>query len=160
VIQPKGLFGRGNPPATAPEVSRRMRRVRRASTEPEQVLGAQLRQLGLRFQVDQAPINSMRSRADIVFKSARVAVFIDGCFWHGCPEHATWPATNADWWRAKIEANKSRDVRVTAALEESGWTVIRVWEHAVGAAARSVAEEVRRRQEGGSISASPRARRN
>jgi DNA mismatch endonuclease (patch repair protein) len=58
-----------------------------------------------------------------------VAVFVDGCFWHGCPEHGTWPKENADWWRDKIEANRRRDADTDASLEAQGWSVIRVWEH-------------------------------
>jgi len=71
----------------------------------------------------------MRSRADIVFGPARVAVFVDGCFWHGCPEHGTGPKNNAQWWAAKLAANRERDLRVNAELEAAGWMVFRVWEH-------------------------------
>jgi DNA mismatch endonuclease (patch repair protein) len=138
------------PPASASEVSYRMRRVRRTATLPEQVLASELRRCGLRFQVDRPPVQGIRSRADIVFKSAKVAVFIDGCFWHGCPEHATWPVANAVWWRTKIETNRSRDARITAVLEDAGWSVVRIWEHAVDQAAASVAAEVRGRQRRGS----------
>jgi DNA mismatch endonuclease, patch repair protein len=127
-----------------------MRGVRRASTEPEQALCAELRHQGLRFQTDTSPIIGLKSRADIVFRRSRIAIFIDGCFWHGCPDHATWPVANADWWRAKIETNKERDARITAALENAGWTVMRVWEHAVRESVESVATEVRRRHEGNS----------
>jgi DNA mismatch endonuclease (patch repair protein) len=67
--------------------------------------------------------------ADIVFPRRRVAVYLDGCFWHGCPIHGTWPKLNADWWRAKIEANKCRDKDTDARLRSAGWMVIRVWEH-------------------------------
>ncbi len=70
-----------------------------------------------------------RDNVDIAFPRQRVAVFIDGCFWHGCPTHATLPATNADWWREKLEANMRRDMRTVAMLEEAGWTVLRFWEH-------------------------------
>ena len=65
----------------------------------------------------------------MVFTRRRVAVFVDGCFWHGCPEHGSWPKANASWWREKIEANTERDRRVTERLESAGWTVIRIWEH-------------------------------
>jgi DNA mismatch endonuclease (patch repair protein) len=64
-----------------------------------------------------------------VFTRARVAVFIDGCFWHGCPEHGTWPKKNAGWWRSKIETNQARDRDTNSRLEGAGWLVIRVWEH-------------------------------
>lgn len=71
----------------------------------------------------------MRSRADIVFPRVRLAIYVDGCFWHGCPEHATWPKTNDQWWRAKIEANVRRDRRVDEQLIQAGWRPVRIWEH-------------------------------
>jgi DNA mismatch endonuclease (patch repair protein) len=71
----------------------------------------------------------MRRRADLTFVRARVAVFVDGCFWHGCPRHVTWPKANADWWRAKIDANRRRDADTTRRLRVAGWRVVRVWEH-------------------------------
>jgi len=90
-------------------------------------------------------ITSLRVRPDFVFRAARVAVFVDGCFWHGCPEHGTWPKENADWWRGKIEANKRRDRDTDARLTAAGWTVIRVWEHEdLTQAADHIVETVRR----------------
>jgi DNA mismatch endonuclease (patch repair protein) len=72
----------------------------------------------------------MRRRTiDIVFGPARIAVFMDGCFWHGCPQHATQPKSNAEWWRAKLDKNVVRDLQTTKYLEETGWTVLRFWEH-------------------------------
>ena len=71
----------------------------------------------------------MQRRADIVFPRQRVAVFVDGCFWHGCPEHGTAPKANADWWRAKIESNIARDRDTDARLGAAGWLSLRVWEH-------------------------------
>ena len=71
----------------------------------------------------------MRRRADLVFPGKRVAVFVDGCFWHACPEHASWPKANADWWREKILANQRRDRDTDRRLAEAGWHVIRIWEH-------------------------------
>jgi DNA mismatch endonuclease (patch repair protein) len=85
--------------------------------------------MGLRFRVDVSPFAEFRSRADILFPRSRVAVYVDGCFWHGCPTHGTWPKANAAWWRTKIEANRRRDVAVTAELISLGWAVVRVWEH-------------------------------
>lgn len=84
----------------------------------------------------------MRRTADLLFTRARVAVFIDGCFWHGCPAHCTMPATNTDFWSAKIDGNRQRDVQTTAALEERGWAVLRFWEHedAMSVATRIVVE--------------------
>jgi DNA mismatch endonuclease (patch repair protein) len=72
---------------------------------------------------------SIRSRADILFPRLKVAVYLDGCFWHGCPLHATWPKANGDWWRNKIEANRLGDHAATATLLASGWSVLRIWEH-------------------------------
>ena len=74
-------------------------------------------------------MKSIRRRADIAFVGPRVAVFIDGCFWHGCPEHGTWPKANKEFWSAKIKRNKERDADTNKRLEEAGWIVIRVWEH-------------------------------
>jgi DNA mismatch endonuclease (patch repair protein) len=71
----------------------------------------------------------VRREADVVFPKARVAVFVDGCFWHGCPDHASWPKANAPWWRAKIEANRRRDADTDARLSRAGWKVVRVWTH-------------------------------
>ena len=71
----------------------------------------------------------LKRRADIVFAPARVAVFVDGCFWHGCPEHATWPKKNAAWWREKIEGNRRRDADTDARLAAVGWVSVRVWAH-------------------------------
>ncbi len=84
----------------------------------------------------------MRSRADLVFGPARVAVFVDGCFWHACPEHATWPQSNADWWKAKIEANVQRDVATNRRLEQAGWAVVRIWEHEDPVEAADRVEEI------------------
>ena len=72
---------------------------------------------------------SLAVRPDFVFKKQRTAIFVDGCFWHGCPKHATWPANRAAWWRRKIEDNKKRDRVVNFALRRAGWCVLRVWEH-------------------------------
>lgn len=89
-----------------------------------------LHAMGLRYRVDLAPLpNSRRLRADIVFTRAHVAVFIDGCFWHGCPEHYRLARVNAEFWATKIAANQRRDARFEAALVTGGWTVLRFWEH-------------------------------
>jgi DNA mismatch endonuclease (patch repair protein) len=68
-------------------------------------------------------------RPDFVFRKQRTVIFVDGCFWHGCPKHATWPAHRAAWWRRKIEGNKTRDRVVNRALHRAGWKVVRIWEH-------------------------------
>lgn len=102
---------------------------KRRDTKPEMALRSALHKMGLRYRVDYPPIPGMRQRADIVFTKAKVAVFVDGCFWHGCPIHGTWPKANAEWWRVKIEANMQRDAKTNERLREAGWTVIRIWEH-------------------------------
>ncbi|WP_026330274.1 very short patch repair endonuclease [Caldimonas manganoxidans] len=114
---------------SSPEASRRMARVRQRGTDVEIELRRALHALGLRYRL-QVPLSKKPRRvADIVFIGARVAVFVDGCFWHGCPLHATWPKENAGFWRAKIEANRARDADTTRRLRELGWEVIRVWSH-------------------------------
>ncbi len=114
---------------SSPEASRRMARVRQRGTDVEIELRRALHALGLRYRL-QVPLSRKPRRvADIAFIGARVAVFVDGCFWHGCPLHATWPKENAGFWRAKIEANRARDADTTRRLRELGWEVIRVWSH-------------------------------
>lgn len=105
-----------------------MRTTRRRDTKPELALRSILHQRGLRFRVD-SKLPESRRRADIVFTRQRLAVFVDGCFWHGCPEHGTWPEANAAWWRSKIDANRVRDEDTNRHLDELGWRVVRVWEH-------------------------------
>jgi len=103
---------------------------RRADTAPEVAVRRLLHADGLRFRKDLAIVTgSARTRADIVFPRQRVAVFIDGCYWHGCPDHCRMPKRNAEYWQAKIGRNRSRDACVTRALTEDGWTVLRCWEH-------------------------------
>lgn len=102
---------------------------RRRDTKPELPLRRLLHGAGLRYRVDARPDRQVRVRADIVFGPARVAVFVDGCFWHRCPEHGTWPKSNSEFWRRKFAENVSRDLSVNEALASSGWHVIRVWEH-------------------------------
>lgn len=117
------------PASSSAAVSRRMRQTGRRDTAPELRLRSQLHRRGLRYRVDVAPGPLTRRRADVVFIRARVAVFVDGCFWHSCPEHATIPKSNRDWWVAKLEANVARDRDTDRRLQEAGWRVIRVWEH-------------------------------
>jgi DNA mismatch endonuclease (patch repair protein) len=102
---------------------------RRRDTHPEIAVRRLLHARGLRYRVDTRPIPAFRHTADIVFTKARLAVFIDGCWWHGCPEHHRPPRRNSDYWHAKIEGNRDRDRRVTDQLESAGWRVVRVWEH-------------------------------
>lgn len=117
------------PPATSPAVRRRMQATRGRDTAPELAIRRELHRRGLRYRVDAAPLATLRRRADIVFRRKRVAVFVDGCFFHGCPEHGTRPKANADFWRAKIAANRARDMDTTERLSQAGWIVVRVWEH-------------------------------
>ncbi|OFE08228.1 very short patch repair endonuclease [Rhodococcus sp. 1139] len=116
-------------PATDPATSARMSAQRRRDTKPEIALRRELHRRGLRYFVDRAPIKGVRRRADLVFPRRKVAVFVDGCFWHSCPQHATFPKNNAQWWTDKLAANVVRDRDTDARLAEQGWTVIRIWEH-------------------------------
>ncbi len=127
-------------------VSRRMSVARRRDTGPERALRSELHRLGLRFRVHRR-LAGLRREVDVVFGPARVAVFVDGCFWHGCPLHATWPKANAEFWRGKIETNRRRDVDTDARLGAAGWDVVRIWEHEDPAeAARLIAARVRARR--------------
>lgn len=102
-----------------------MSRVRSRDTAPEMQLRRALHAAGMRYRLSGA----LPGRPDLVFTRARIAVFIDGCYWHGCPVHATRPKTNAAWWAAKLDRNIERDCEVNAALRAEGWQVIRVWAH-------------------------------
>lgn len=117
------------PVASSEEVRRRMQRQARRDTKPELALRRELWRRGLRYRVDVAPISGLRRRADMVFTRARVAVYVDGCYWHSCPDHATVPKANHEWWIAKLEANVTRDRDTDARIRVVGWEVLRVWEH-------------------------------
>ena len=106
-----------------------MRGNRRRDTKPELVLRRLLHSRGLRYRVDHPIVPGLRRRADIVFTRARVAVFVDGCYWHVCPEHGTEPQSNAGYWSAKLARNVERDRETDRLATEAGWTVLRVWEH-------------------------------
>lgn len=116
-------------PETDAATSERMSRQRTRDTAPELALRRELHRRGARFFVDRAPLPGLRRRADLVFPRRRVAVYVDGCFWHRCPDHATDPKRNALWWAEKLDGNVARDRATDATLAESGWHVIRVWEH-------------------------------
>jgi DNA mismatch endonuclease (patch repair protein) len=123
---------------------------RRRDTTPERALRSELHRRGLRYRVD-LPVRAggRTVRPDVVFPRDRVAVYVDGCFWHGCPEHATTPKANAGYWIPKLAENVDRDRRTTNALEAGGWTVLRFWEHVPAAdAAATVAETLRQRRAG------------
>lgn len=124
----------------------RMKSVGQRNTPPELALRRELHSLGLRFRVQYHIVGSTRRTADIAFPRYKIAVFVDGCFWHGCPKHMTWPKRNAQWWREKIKATKCRDTSSDAMLKAKGWLPIRVWEHEDPArAAERIANKVRQR---------------
>ncbi len=107
-----------------------MQRQRTRDTAPELAVRRLLHRSGLRYRVDTAPLRGLRRRADVVFRPARVAVFIDGCFWHGCPEHASRTTkTHPGYWAEKIGRNRARDEDTDAVLGVAGWKVLRFWEH-------------------------------
>ena len=124
-----------------------MQRTRRRDTDAEQMIRRQVHRLGLRYRMNTAPLLDIQRRTNILFVSARVAVFVDGCFWHGCPEHATWPRANAAWWREKLLANRKRDRDTDRLLRSAGWLVLRFWEHEDPAsAARKIGLVVKKRR--------------
>lgn len=102
---------------------------RNRDTSPELALRSLVHAAGLRYRVAAKPLEGMRRTADLVFRSAKVAVFIDGCYWHGCPEHFMLPKTNTDYWRDKIDRNIARDRNTDQRLAEADWVVLRFWEH-------------------------------
>ncbi len=115
-----------------------MSRNRGKNTKPEMLLRRELWDRGLRYRTSTRTFG----KPDIVFVGARIAVFVDGCFWHGCPDHSTSPRTNADFWRQKIDRNKKRDELVNQTLSRKGWQVIRIWEHQIKENLRCCADEV------------------
>lgn len=120
----------GYPQPSTPAVTAVMRGNVRRDTRPELRIRSLLHRLGYRFRKDFAIVaGEIRVRPDIVFTRRRVAVFVDGCYWHRCVEHGTEPRANAGYWRAKLDGNVDRDRRVTTALRAAGWIVLRVWEH-------------------------------
>lgn len=106
-----------------------MRGNRSRDTKPEIAVRRLLHARGRRFRVNLRPLVSLRRTADIVFTRHRIAVFIDGCYWHGCPEHYVASKTNEDYWHTKIETNVTRDEQTTMELRRAGWTVLRYWSH-------------------------------
>jgi DNA (cytosine-5)-methyltransferase 1 len=135
----------GVPPASSEVIRKRMSTARRRDTKPELALRAELDRRDLRYQVDHS-VDGTRRRADVVFPYSKVAVFVDGCYWHGCPDHGTMPKANRAWWEAKLAANRARDADTDATLTAAGWAVLRFWEHDDPvSAADQVAGAVRRR---------------
>ncbi|MYW91863.1 very short patch repair endonuclease [Amycolatopsis rubida] len=132
---------------TTSAVSARMSKQKSRNTGIEMALRKILHAAGYRYRVHRRPVKGVRREADLVFGPSRVAVFVDGCFWHGCPEHGTWPKNNADYWRTKIETNRRRDANTDAVLLEAGWLPVRIWEHeATEVAASRVIETVKERR--------------
>ena len=119
-----------------------MARIRGSNTSPELVIRRELWARGFRYRVNfRTPV----ARADIVFAAHRVAVFIDGCYWHGCPKHYVRPRSRTDFWSAKLLQNVRRDISQTKMLEDLGWRVVRVWEHDVFEAPNAVIREIETR---------------
>lgn len=117
------------PAAGSAHVRAKMQAQKSKDTKPEVALRSELHRRGVRFRKSGALPGMPRRSADITWVGRKVAVFVDGCYWHGCPEHFHTPKTNTDWWLAKIGTNQARDAKTTEALEAAGWTVVRVWEH-------------------------------
>jgi DNA mismatch endonuclease (patch repair protein) len=118
------------PFASSEAVRERMKRLARRDTNPELALRRGLHRQGLRYFVHRRPVPNVRRQADIVFPRAKVAVFVDGCFWHGCPQHGRRKHKTNDWyWSEKIRSNQARDRDTNAQLAAAGWHVIRIWEH-------------------------------
>ena len=127
-----------------------MRANRPSATKPEVRLRSELHRRGARFRKNALlRVDGVAIRPDILFSGKRVAVFVDGCFWHRCPEHATTPKANRAFWLAKFERNRERDARANALLNDAGWVVVRVWEHeSVATAASRVLEAIERQSAG------------
>ncbi|MFJ6212445.1 very short patch repair endonuclease [Streptomyces sp. NPDC092296] len=115
--------------AASPAVRASMRGNRNKDTKPELRLRSLLHKQGLRYRVASRPLPGLRRTADVLFPKLKVAIFVDGCYWHGCPEHLRASSRNAEFWHTKIEGNRSRDAETDRLLREAGWTVVRVWEH-------------------------------
>ena len=127
------------PAPLSPAVSAQMQRMPRSSTGPETLIRKELHRRGLRFRVN---LRELPGRPDIVFTAARIAVFVDGCFWHSCPDHGILPKNNREWWRDKLARNVQRDREKDVQLAQMGWTVVHVWEHESPSSVADAIEEV------------------
>ncbi|MFF3600884.1 very short patch repair endonuclease [Kitasatospora indigofera] len=126
---------------------RNMQAIRSRDTSPELALRSLVHAEGLRYRVAAKPLPGMRRTADLLFRPTRVAVFVDGCFWHGCPDHFVAPKTNPDYWNEKIDRNVHRDRDTDMKLAKAGWLVLRFWEHQPPAeCAALVVDAVRQRR--------------
>ena len=123
---------------TKAERSHCMSRIRGRDTKPELTLRKMLWKRGLRYRIH----HGLPGRPDIVFPSSRIAIFVDGCFWHRCPQHWQAPKNNADFWERKIAQNQARDAQVNQELAAAGWRVLRIWEHEVRTSAERTAESI------------------
>lgn len=128
------------PPPSSELASRRMRNTLSRDTPPELAIRRLLHAHGLRYRVDARPVKGLNRRADLVFGPTKVAVFIDGCFWHACPEHGSAPKSNATWWADKLRRNVERDRDTDARLTAAGWLALRFWEHVPPQSAAAVVE--------------------
>lgn len=127
---PTTLLGVPYPQPTSPAVTAQMRGNKRADTRPEIAIRSALHRRGYRFRKNHPiTVGPVLVRPDIVFTRQRVAVFIDGCFWHRCPEHGRRPRANTEYWQRKLDRNVARDQRINQALTDAGWRVIHIWEH-------------------------------
>ncbi|MEU7865318.1 very short patch repair endonuclease [Dactylosporangium sp. NPDC049140] len=132
--------------ASSDGVRRCMQANKGRDTRPEMRLRSAVHALGLRYRTSTRPLAAIRRTADLVFSGAKVAVFVDGCFWHGCPDHHTKAKANAQFWSEKVERTRARDLETNRLLTEAGWQVIRIWEHEqTEVAAALVAAAVRER---------------
>lgn len=118
-----------SPPASSVAVRRVMQGNQSEGTKPELAVRSAVHRRGLRYRLHMRPLESLRCKADMVFRPARVAVFIDGCFWHGCPDHGRVPTDTTGYWAAKLNRNIQRDRRNDRILAQAGWRVLRFWEH-------------------------------
>lgn len=118
--------GDPGPTPASDAVSAQMRRMPRKDSKPELILRRELHARGLRFTVNR---RDLPGTPDVVLSRARLAVFVDGCFWHSCPEHGVLPKNNRDWWRAKLDGNIERDHRKDDELRDRGWVALHAWEH-------------------------------
>lgn len=135
-----------------PAVRRRMESQRRRDTLPELALRQALHAAGYRYRVNFKVPGSSRRTMDIAFTRQRIAVFVDGCFWHGCPQHFTVPKTRPDFWTTKIAGNRQRDQETTQMLAAAGWAVVRYWEHQTSSAMfADLAGRLRRHQSAGEL---------
>jgi DNA mismatch endonuclease (patch repair protein) len=124
-----------------------MQAIRSRDTTPERMIRRLVHAQGLRYRVAAKPLPDLRRTADMVFRPVKIAVFIDGCYWHGCPEHYVSPKTNPGYWSDKVARNMARDRDTNQRLAEAGWTVLRFWEHQPSAeCAEQIATEVKHRR--------------